>query len=187
MGENFKCLYLGGIRIKCNMTNKRMRKEYANYANLWVKSLKEKLKGNMVSVVLFGSVVRGEAGEGSDIDLLVVVKGFKTFRSRFDVFDEVEKELRDSKEYQELKERRLGALVSPIPLTTEEINKGPSILLDVVTDGIILYDTDNFMGNCLNKLREKLEKLGARKIFLGDGRWYWYLKPDYKLGEVVEI
>lgn len=43
------------------------------------------------------------------------------------------------------------------------------------------------MGNYLNKLSKKLEKMGARKIFLGDGRWYWDLKPDYKLGEVVEI
>jgi len=59
------------------MINMRMRKEYANYANLWVRLLKEKLKGNMVSVVLFGSVARREAGEGSDIDLLMVVKGFK--------------------------------------------------------------------------------------------------------------
>jgi hypothetical protein len=169
------------------MINMRMRKEYASYANLWVRLLKEKLKGNMVSVVLFGSVARREAGEGSDIDLLVVVKGFKTFRSRFDVFDEIEKELKDSKECHELKERRFGALVSPIPLTTEEINKSPSILLDVVTDGIILHDTDNFMGNYLNKLRKKLEKIGAGKIFLGDGKWYWDLKPDYKLGGVVEI
>jgi hypothetical protein len=39
----------------------------------------------------------------------------------------------------------------------------------------------------LKDLRNKLGKMGARKISLGNGRWYWDLKPDYTLNEVVEI
>lgn len=161
--------------------------EYMNYVNLIVNSLKRFLNENLVSVVLFGSVAREEAGEGSDIDLVVVAREFKPFGSRFDIFNEIEKELRTSKEYRELKEKKLGAIISPVPLTPEEIKKNPPILLDLVTDGKILYDTDNFMRDWITNLKKRLEEKGARKIFLGKGKWYWDLKPDYKLGEVVEI
>ncbi|MDI6885919.1 MAG: nucleotidyltransferase domain-containing protein [archaeon] len=161
--------------------------KYMNYVNLIVGSLKRTLKKNLISVVLFGSVAREEAVEGSDIDILLILKTFENFKSRFDVFNEIEKEMRTSKEYRDLEENKLGTLISPVPLTSDEIKKNPPILLDVVTDGIILYDTDNFMKTILTNLKKRLEEIGARKIILGDGKWFWDLKPDYKLGEVVEI
>ena len=173
--------------IKRMFADRTSPREYMNYVGLIVKSLERILNDKLFSVVLFGSVARGEAGEGSDIDLLVVAKEFKTFGSRFSIFNEIEKKLRASKEYRELKEKKLGTLISPVPLTPEEIKKNPPILLDLVTDREILYGTDNFMRACLNNLKNRLEEIGARKIFLGNGRLYWYLKPYYKLGEVVEI
>lgn len=165
----------------------KVNKEYLNYANLIVKLLERILKENLISIVLFGSVARGVAGEGSDIDLLIVAKEFKSFRSRFDIFNEIDKELLTSKEYRELREKKLGTLISPILLKPEEIKKNPPILLDIATDGVILYDTDNYLRDWLTNLKKKLEEIGARKIFLGKGKWYWDLKPDYKLGDVVEI
>jgi predicted nucleotidyltransferase len=166
---------------------KRGANEYRNYIDILVGSLKKYLKESLFSVVLFGSVARGEAGEGSDIDLLVVAKNFGTYGSRFEVFNKIEGELRKNKEYHELKEKKLGTLVSPVPLTPDEIKKNPPILLDLVTDGIILYDKDNFMRDWITNLKKRLEEKGARKIFLSSGKWYWDLKPDYKPGEVVEI
>lgn len=161
--------------------------EYMNYMDILVGSLKKYLKENLVSVVLFGSVARGEAGEGSDIDLLVVAKDFGTSGSRFVVFNKIEGELRKTKDYYELKEKKLGTLISPVPLTPDEIKKNPPILLDLVTDGMILYDKDNFMRDWITNLKRRLEEKGARKLFLSSGKWYWDLKPDYKLGDVVEI
>lgn len=137
--------------------------------------------------VVKNSIGRGEAGEGSDIDIVIVAKNFEPFGSRFEFFDEIERNLRTSREYRDLKEKKLGTLISPVPLTPEEIKKTPPILLDLVTDGVILYDTDNSMKKQIEYLRNKLEEMSAKKIFLGDGRWYWDLKPNYKLGEVVEI
>jgi predicted nucleotidyltransferase len=100
--------------------------EYMNYLNLIVESLKRILKENLVSVVLFGSVARGEAGEGSDIDLLVVTKNFGTSGSRFEIVNKIDDELRKTEEYYELKEKKLGTLISPVPLTPDEINLGRS-------------------------------------------------------------
>ncbi|MEM3714793.1 MAG: nucleotidyltransferase domain-containing protein, partial [Nitrososphaeria archaeon] len=160
---------------------------YIDYLNLAVKALKRILSENLISIVLFGSVARGEAKEGSDIDLLVVARDFTPFKSRFDVFNEVDRELRNSEEYSELKKKKLGTLISPVPLKPEEVKRNPPILLDLITDGVILYDKENFMRSCLADLKKKLEEKGARKIFLSDGKWYWDLKPDYKLGDIVEL
>ena len=165
----------------------KVAEEYINYLNLIKESLKRILNDKLISIVLFGSVARGRAEEGSDIDLLIVVKNFENYMSRFGIFNEIEKDLKKSKEYRDLKEKRLGTLISPIPLTPEEIKKSPPILLDLVTDGVILYDIDNFIEDQIKRLRKKLEEMGAKKIFFGDGRWYWDLKSDYKLGEVIEI
>ncbi|MEM0192801.1 MAG: nucleotidyltransferase domain-containing protein, partial [Candidatus Korarchaeum sp.] len=137
---------------------------YREYVSMIVESLKAKLGDNLVSVVLFGSVARGEADEGSDIDLLVVLESSSgSFGRRFDVFKEIEKELITSEPRVELRRRGLGALISPVPLTREEVIKHPPILLDILTDGIILYDK-GFIGEQLEELRERLKALGARKV-----------------------
>ena len=98
---------------------------------------------------------------GSDIDLLIVSKNFELFIGRFDIFNEIEKDLKTSKAYRDLKEKKLGTLISPIPHTPEEIKKSPPILLDIVTDGLILYDTDNFMTMHLTELRKKTREVGC--------------------------
>ncbi len=159
---------------------------YLNYASLIAHKLEEILQNNLVSVVLFGSAARGEAGEGSDIDFLVVAEEFGK-EGRFEVFNAIEKDLKASQEYLDMKENKIGTLISPVPFTPSEVEKNPSILLDIVTDGIILYDTDDFIEHKIESLRKKLKKMGSKKIFIDDKRYYWDLKPDYKLGEIVEI
>ncbi len=159
---------------------------YLNYSSLIAEKLEKILKNNLISVLLFGSAARGEAGEGSDIDILVVSEKFGK-RGRFEVFNVIENDLKASDEYLELKENKLGTLISPVPLTPSEVEKNPSILLDIVMDGIMLYDVDDFIVNKMKSMRKKLKKMGSKRIFLDDKRYYWDLKPDYKLGEVVEI
>jgi len=61
----------------------------------------------------------------------------------------------------------------------------PPLLLDLTTDAIILYDT-GVVSRELERLKKRLEELGAKKIRTGC-TWFWILKPDLKLGEVVEL
>lgn len=159
---------------------------YLNYTSLIANKLEEFLQDDLISVVLFGSAARGDAGEGSDIDILIVAEKFGK-EGRFDVFNAIEKDLKASEEYLDLKENKLGTLISPVPLTPSEVEKNPSILLDIAMDGIMLYDVDDFIENKMKSMRRKLKKIGSKRIFLDDKRYYWDLKPDYKLGEVVEI
>jgi predicted nucleotidyltransferase len=166
--------------------NEEIQLPYLNYASLITNKLEEILQDDLISVLLFGSAARGDAGEGSDIDILIVAEKFGE-EGRFEVFNEIEKDLKASEEYHDLKENKLGTLISPVPLTPAEVEKNPSILLDIVMDGIMLYDVDDFIVNKMKSMRRKLKKMGSKRIFLDDKRYYWDLKPDYKLGEVVEI
>ena len=56
----------------------------------------------------------------------------------------------------------------------------------MVDDARILLDRGDFFQRELNGLRERLARLGARRIWKGNA-WYWDLKPDYKAGEEFEI
>lgn len=150
--------------------------------------LRSRLGPDLVSVVLFGSFARGEAGQGSDIDILVVSEGLKgSLGSRFELFDEIERQLVSSAARKRLRDMGFGTLISPVPLAPDEVKKNPPILLDVLTDGVILYDREQFIKKHLLKLQARLKSLGAKKVYLPSGKWYWDLKPDYKLGEDVEI
>jgi hypothetical protein len=161
--------------------------EYIRYVHVIATLLQEQLQEQLVSVVLFGSAARSEAGAESDVDLLIVATDYAPFASRFDPFRGIDEALRASRAYLDLISKRLGTMISPIPLTVEEVERTPPILLDLVTDGLIIYDRDGFMARKLRALRKNLRALGARRVALEGGGWYWDLKPDYKLGDVVEL
>jgi len=161
---------------------------YGEYIRQVVGLLKARLGDGLVSVVLFGSVARGEADEGSDVDLLVVSEGFKgSLGGRFQIFQEIDRDLLRSEARKRLRREGYGTLISPIPLSPGEVEGNPPILLDLLTDGVILYDRGGFMKGRLAELERRLRALKARRVRLRGGGWYWDLKPDYRLGEVVEF
>ncbi|MEM2498447.1 MAG: nucleotidyltransferase domain-containing protein [Candidatus Nezhaarchaeales archaeon] len=51
--------------------------DYAALIEEYLKLLKDRYGDQLVSLSVFGSVVRGEAGEGSDLDLLAVIEGLR--------------------------------------------------------------------------------------------------------------
>jgi len=128
--------------------------------------LKDKLRENLISVVVFGSVARGTFKEHSDVDLLVVSRNFpKKLVDRIDLF--VDKTFEISMKY--------GINISIIPLKIDEAQSTQPIYLDMAYEGIILYDRDNFIEKKLNDLRKKLEKMGAERVPYKRG-YFWKLK-----------
>jgi len=164
---------------------KRLEQPYGQLLEKLVKALLEKLGDNLVSVVIYGSVARGEARRDSDVDLLIIARNLP--RSRFarqDLFIEVEEKLEEDLE--RLKEEGYHVDFSPVLLTPEEAARTRPLYLDMVEDAVILYDESGFFAGVLARLRARLEELGAQRVRHGK-RWYWVLKKDYKWGEVVEL
>ena len=71
--------------------------------------------------------------------------------------------------------------------TPDEARFRSPLYLDLVEDGILLVDRGDFFRDVLDGLCERMRQLGSRQVFLGDGSWYWDMKPDFRFGEVVEL
>ncbi len=152
------------------------------------KLLKELLNvfgDDLISVVVYGSVARGDAKRDSDIDVLIVVENLP--KSRFERLSKYLKaeERLDDMLYSLFKEG-YAVTISPILKSREEAEKTSPLYLDMVEDAVIVYDRGGFFESILRRLKAKLESLGAERIWVGK-KWYWRLKKDYRFGEVVEL
>jgi len=143
---------------------------------------------NLISVVVFGSVARGRADPDSDTDVILVASNMpRRLSERMETLANLLVEFSKTQTCEELNRRGLNTWVQFHPLMMEEAKLHRPIYLDVVEDGIIVYDRGGFIKRVMEGFKSKLEALGAKRVFLEDGSWYWDLKPSIKRGEVVEI
>jgi predicted nucleotidyltransferase len=143
------------------------------------------LGDNLVSVVLFGSVARGEAGPGSDIDLLIICRDLPpgAFRRR-DVLEPVWESLQADLE--QLWEQKCYSDFREVIKTAAEAERPHLLYLDMTDEAVLLFDRGGFFAGVLTQIRERLRELGARREQLGRIH-YWDLKPDLRPGEVVTL
>lgn len=158
-------------------------KDYQKIYQTYLNFLKQEQGANLVSFVLYGSVARGQAKDDSDIDLLIVCEDLPDDRfERNRVFINIENRLPGA----------LGVnpmdfpYISTVLKTKKEAEYHSPLYLDMVEDGKILFDKGSFIQKVFSDIKERLEELGAKRIWIGN-KWYWDLKPDFKPGEVVEI
>jgi len=138
------------------------------------------------SIVLFGSIARGDAGPSTDVDLIVVSDSFPKSPSKSaDIIIEAFEALKETDEYDRLRSAGIFLNIDPIGYRAADLGGVPPLMLDVAHEGILLFD-DGFMEKVLDEVSARLKRLGARRVRTKSG-WYWDLKPDYKFGEAVEI
>ena len=158
------------------------------YKTIILRLLDELLKffgDKLVSLIVYGSVARGDYRKDSDIDLLVIIDGLpKSKFKRVELFLEVEMKL-DSL-LNKLFNEGYAVTFSPVIKTPEEACRVSPLYLDMVEDAVIIYDKNDFFKKIIDKLRVNLKRLGAERVWIGN-RWYWRLKKDYKFGEVINI
>jgi hypothetical protein len=159
----------------------------SNLVEEYLRLLKTRYGGRLVSVCVFGSAARGELKEDSDIDVLLVVRGLpEDVGSRIRELRALRAALRETSVYKELIERKLPRSISEVVLTPEEVTKHPPIMLDMTVDAVIIHDEEGFLRKEIEKVRRRLEELGAIRLRGKEG-YYWVLKPDAKFGEVIKI
>jgi predicted nucleotidyltransferase len=164
-----------------------LQAEYRKLAEEYLRLVKEFFGERLVSVCFFGSVVRGEATPESDLDVLIVAEELtKDIGLRVRETLPIDEELRHSEAYRRLRSLRRSAFVSDIMLTPDEVRTHPPIMLDMTQDAFVVYDKDGFLKSVLDDMRRRLSELGARRVQAKKG-YYWVLKPDARLDEVVEV
>ncbi len=152
-----------------------------NMRKSFLKSLGERL----ISVVLFGSVARGEAGPHSDIDLFIVLEDASHGMTRRRALLEPAREAL-TPALEELWDKGIYADFVEIIRTREEALRFHSVYLDMTQEAVLLYDKEGFMAGVLERLRKRLQDIGTQRKRLGKV-WYWDLKPDFRPGEVIEL
>lgn len=140
----------------------------------------------LITLAIFGSVASDTFRPDSDIDILIISIELPSGRiKRVREFDsKIEDRLSD--DLKTLYEEGIYPRLSPIIKTPEEVQKGSPLFLDMTENVRILFDRDNFFHDYLQRLRKRLEDLGARKVFFKGG-YYWELKPDYRYGDIIEL
>jgi len=139
----------------------------------------------LVACAVFGSVGRGTPRHDSDLDLLLVIRGLPRGRlRRVEGFLPVETRLEPALKTNDPPGTSIA--LSPVFKTPEEVEAGSPLFLDMVEDARILYDPQGFLSGYFQRLRMRLQQLGARRIRRGNA-WYWELKPDLKPGEVFTL
>jgi hypothetical protein len=152
----------------------RLRAELAAY----VAALERRFGADLVSVVAFGSRVRGDARPESDLDVLIVVRGLP--RRRWDRYAGLRDMAREVSE-------DFGRMISEILLTPEEAAQVKPYYLGMLSGHAIVRDEGHFFAAVLDRLKKRLDELGSRRYVDEDGYEYWDLKPDWKPGDVVEL
>jgi len=165
-------------RQEINHTLRRLAEQYTI-------SLRETLGDRLISVVLFGSVARGEAGPTSDIDLLIVSDHLPRSRvARRRTLDAAFS--RVGPQLMTVIDQGIDTAFTEIIKTPDEAAQPVLLYLDLTEDAVILYDPHGFFARVLDALRASLQKRGAKRLRLNDAP-YWDLKPDFKPGDEVEL
>lgn len=106
---------------------------------------------NLVSLVIYGSVARGNQRKDSDIDMLVIFEKLpKPMSDRIKIFERAEDEVQSLLD--ELLDKGYAITLSP-PLikTREEAKRFSPLYLDMTEDAVIVYDKDGFLRRCLQE------------------------------------
>jgi predicted nucleotidyltransferase len=115
-------------------------------------AVNEGLGNDLVAVVLFGSRARGEAGKGSDWDVLIVASSLP------------ERVVERAARLKRMLPESFRGEVSLLAKTPEEFAAGlPELYLDIAVDGVILHDTDEYMAKRLRFLREVIRDKGLQR------------------------
>ena len=127
-----------------------MQEPYKSLLEKLTKLLQEEFQDKLISVVLYGSVARGDNRKDSDIDLLLVIKDLpKTITERVILFDKVERKLDDY--IMRLMDDGYYITLTPVLKTPEEAMRFSPIYMDMTEDAIILYDENGFFRKVLGK------------------------------------
>jgi len=121
------------------------RRRYEGVLTAFKSRVLKELGDRIHSIIIYGSVARGERTKDSDIDVLVIGKDNEVGEKVSDVSYEIDFE-NDFKTF-----------ITPIHLTTDEIEHrikdGSPFISAILKEGVILYDDGTFKG-----IREKVFK-----------------------------
>jgi predicted nucleotidyltransferase len=119
-------------------TNLELHPVTKDTLDLFIRKIIEYEGNNLLKVILFGSVARGDSQKDSDIDVLVILKKCDSLENRTKIWD-ISVDVMLEMDYDE------NAYLQVLPIS-EEDSKGLNyygLMFNVDKEGLILYDTQH--------------------------------------------
>lgn len=143
--------------------------DYRRILKQYLEKVLKVFKSRIIGVILFGSVAKGNAkpfsSAESDIDLIVVIRNLPNIQDRIIMISKLVREL------------ELPSIIQAIYMTPEEleshIKSMAGWIINAMIDGIILYDTGNFLTGLRERLLKELEEKGVERTSYG---WVWPIR-----------
>ncbi|GAB6947823.1 nucleotidyltransferase domain-containing protein [Vulcanisaeta sp. JCM 16161] len=126
------------------------------------------VSGNFIAVLLFGSLARCEAGERSDVDLLILHRGLSGvdhIRRRRAIYLAVSALLRDYP--LTVLDMDINDFLNPCVVTP--------LLLNIYWDAVVLMDRTGELEAFLSRVRRRIIESGLRRV--KDGKAYYWVLP----------
>jgi predicted nucleotidyltransferase len=128
-----------------------LRKDVRDYINAFVSEAA--LDRKVLGVLLFGSVARNNFRNDSDIDLLVVVEG-----KIIDSFDEINDMINKVEGVRKpIIASGLYLRIRPLMLSKDELQSFRPIYLNILDDGVVLFERNDTLFNFLNDIRKDVD------------------------------
>ena len=126
----------------------KLQRKYENALETFKSRVLKELGKRIQSIVIYGSVARGEATKDSDIDLLVLSNDKKMREKVSDIAYEIDFEY------------NFETFITPIHLTTDEfehrIKVGSPFISSILREGVIFYNEGTF-----KRIREKMLRVSG--------------------------
>ncbi|MFQ5837310.1 MAG: nucleotidyltransferase domain-containing protein [Thermoplasmata archaeon] len=139
--------------------------------------LLERFGENLLGILLFGSVARGDWTRDSDIDLLVLFREYPAGREG--VVSEllsVRKEIRKTGEYQRAFRAGFVPTVEFYPLSLEDSSRFRRLYLEAFTEGIVIMDREGDLADLIRRFQERMKEAGAKRVETPGRGHYWILE-----------
>jgi len=144
-----------------------LRRTYDVWVHEAARAAHAELSSRLEAVILYGSVARGSPTPLSDIDLLLIVDPLpKGRRARAELAERI---------VAGWEGERAGLPSLSLVLRTQgEVEAGFPLLLDIIHEGIVVYDPHLRAAGLLREWRKRLETSGVRRVQHGE-TWHWDL------------
>jgi hypothetical protein len=76
--------------------------------------------------------------------------------------------------------------ISFFPISPDEASRFLPIYLDIIDEGIIIFDRGGFLEKILSQCRSLIRKNGGQKVATRHG-WFWRLNPAMPIGEEIAV
>jgi predicted nucleotidyltransferase/DNA-binding HxlR family transcriptional regulator len=151
---------------------------FADVLRRYCEILLDHFRDRLIGLLVFGSVARGDWTRDSDIDLLVVVEGWKKPTwERSEELLMLRNKLRGTPEFSRAMRAGHVPIIQHYPLDKDEALAFHRLYLDASIDGIIIFEKDKFLTKVLDGVRKKLAEQGAKRVVAPSGEFYWVLAP----------